>query len=48
MALPPECGKMVFWYDGEYEGTCELEPDHDSPHYDGLSWYDDDGEEVLP
>ena len=40
------CRKFVFWWDGEYEGECELSKDHEGPHYDGLSWYDDDNEEV--
>jgi len=42
------CGKMVYWWDGEYEGGCELVTDHEGPHYDGLSWYNDDNEEVSP
>lgn len=36
------CGKFVYWWDGEYEGECELPEGHDGPHFDGLSWYDDD------
>ena len=40
------CGKMVYWWDGEYEGECELPADHEGFHYDGLSWYNDDNEEV--
>lgn len=40
------CRRIVFWWDGEYEGECELPLDHDGPHYDGLSWFDDDGSQV--
>jgi hypothetical protein len=40
------CRKIVFWWDGEYEGECELPDKHDGPHYDGLSWFDDNGNEV--
>lgn len=36
------------WYDGEYEGECELPKGHAGPHYDGLSWFDDDRNEVDP
>jgi len=39
----PVCGKFVSWWDGEYEGECELPEGHDGDHNDGLSWYDDDG-----
>lgn len=35
------CGRHVYWWDGEYEGVCELPDDHDGDHYDGLSWFDD-------
>lgn len=43
-----ECGKFVFWWDGEYEGSCELPKGHDPAdvHYDGMSWFDDDNEQV--
>jgi len=37
------CAEFVSWWDGEYEGECELPEGHDGDHYDGLSWYDDDG-----
>lgn len=43
---PPLCGKFVTWWNGEYEGNCELRPHQDSPHFDGQSWYDDEGNEV--
>lgn len=42
------CGEVVMWYDGEYEGECELPKGHAGPHYDGLSWFDDDRNEVDP
>lgn len=38
------CHRFVSWWDGEYEGSCELQEGHDGDHYDGLSWYNDDGE----
>ena len=37
------CGKHVYWWNGEYEGDCELPEGHDGDHWDGRSWYDDDG-----
>lgn len=40
------CGERVYWWDGEYEGECELPKGHQGPHFDGLSWFDDDGEPV--
>jgi hypothetical protein len=40
------CNYFVSWWDGEYEGNCELPENHEGPHYDGLSWYNDDWEEV--
>lgn len=40
------CGKSVSWWDGEYEGTCELPEGHKGPHYDGISCFNDDSEEV--
>jgi hypothetical protein len=43
---PPACGKFVYWWDGEYEGNCELPSGHDGPHFDGLSWFNDDNEMV--
>lgn len=30
------------WWDGEYEGNCELPPNHGGDHWDGLSWFNDD------
>lgn len=42
------CERMVYWWDGEYEGSCELPKNHKGPHFDGLSWFDDDNEEVDP
>jgi hypothetical protein len=40
------CGRGVYWYDGEYEGNCELSEEHQGAHYDGLCWFGDDNEEV--
>lgn len=40
------CYKMLYWWNGEYEGNCELPPDHEGPHYDGSYWFNDDNEEV--
>lgn len=45
------CNAFVYWWNGEYEGECELSDGHEGPHYDGLSWYVGDGrwaEEVDP
>lgn len=37
------CGVHVYWWDGEYDGDCELRKGHLEPfHYDGVSYYDDD------
>lgn len=37
------CGRTVYWWDGEYEGECELKKGHLEPfHYDGSSYFDDD------
>ena len=38
------CGRLVIWYDGEYEGECERPDEHEGDHYDGLHWYNDDSE----
>lgn len=38
------CWKPVYWWDGEYEGNCERDPEHEGDHFDGLSWYTDEGE----
>lgn len=40
------CPSRVYWWDGEYEGECGLPEGHNGPHYDGLSWWNDDGESV--
>jgi hypothetical protein len=37
------CASRVYWWDGEYEGECKLPEGHDGDHTDGLSWWDDDG-----
>lgn len=34
-----ECGAQMYAWDGEYDGECERERDHDGDHYDGVSWY---------
>lgn len=42
------CGAFISWWDGEYEGECELPLGHDGPHDDGLAmrWIvNEDGEE---
>jgi hypothetical protein len=44
----PTCTSRVYWWDGEYEGDCELLLDHDGLHHDGLSWWDDLGDMVEP
>lgn len=45
----PLCGRLVYWWDGEYEGNCELPAGHTPAdrHFDGLSWFNDDNEEVI-
>lgn len=42
MSVEP-CGLRVSWWDGEYLGACELPKGHAGNHWDGLSWFDDDG-----
>lgn len=44
----PRCNEFVSWWGGEYEGNCERDPDHEGDHYDGLSWYDDEGQQAEP
>lgn len=44
----PLCGARAYWWDGEYEGECELTERHAGPHYDGVSWFNDDNERVEP
>ena len=39
------CNAFVYWWDGEYEGNCELLEGHTGDHYDGISWYNDDSED---
>lgn len=43
---PAICNRFVSWWDGEYEGNCELPEGHEGPHWDGMSWFDDEGKEV--
>jgi hypothetical protein len=38
------CGHFVYWWDGEYEGNCERPVGHPGDHYDGMSWWNDDGD----
>lgn len=38
-----DCGRIVSWWDGEYVGGCELPSTHGGDHFDGSSWYDDEG-----
>lgn len=42
------CGRSVYWYDGEYEGGCILPVGHkpEDRHFDGLSWFNDENEEI--
>ena len=40
---PKPCGRRVYWWDGEYEGECQLPKGHEGDHFDDLSWYDDEG-----
>lgn len=42
-SLPEKCNMHVYWWDGEYDGDCELPKGHLEPfHYDGISYFDDD------
>lgn len=36
------CGALLWKWDGEYEGYCELTVGHEGDHFDGVSWFDDD------
>lgn len=36
------CNAFVDWWDGEYEGYCELPKGHEGDHFDGLSWFNED------
>lgn len=37
------CGAAIYWWNGEYDGNCELPKDHLEPfHYDGITHYDSD------
>lgn len=39
------CYKSVYWWDGEYEGDCQLPENHlELYHFDGIHYYDDDNE----
>jgi len=42
------CYAFVSWWNGEYEGNCELPPNHEGDHWDGLSWFrEEDGEMIC-
>lgn len=43
---PVPCDAFVYWWDSEYEGNCKLAKEHAGPHFDGLSWYDDEMNEA--
>lgn len=45
--MTTECGEFVSWWDGEYEGSCELPDGHEGHHWDGQSCYDDIGDEAF-
>lgn len=40
------CTASVSWWSGEYEGDCELPEDHTGDHFDGMAWFNDDGDLV--
>ena len=41
----PSCYLFVYWWDGEYEGNCELRKGHPPNfHYEGVSWFDDNSD----
>jgi hypothetical protein len=39
-----DCAAMLFMYEGEYEGECELPAGHDGPHWDGTSTWRSDAD----
>ncbi len=41
------CEFRVYWWDGEYEGECELPAGHAGDHTDRLSWWNDDYEDTT-
>ena len=41
------CDEFIYWWDGEYEGNCERPLGHSGDHYDGVSWYDDEHEDMT-
>lgn len=45
----PDCGRNVYWWEGEYEGECQLPEGHEPNgiHFDGLNWFDDANEQVA-
>lgn len=44
----PACNAHVYWWKGEYDMNCERPEGHEGAHYDGLSWFNDENEEVIP
>ena len=38
-----QCGKWVWWYGGEYRRQCELPTAHEGDHWDGMAWFDVQG-----
>lgn len=39
-----QCGDHITFWDGEYEGDCQLPKQHPGDHYDGMSTWNQDGE----
>lgn len=37
------CGRFISWWDGEYEGNCQLAAGHEGCHFDNMTWFDDEG-----
>lgn len=44
----PRCNVSVYWYNGEYEGECERDPEHEGDHFDGMNWFNGSNEEGEP
>lgn len=42
------CYATIYWWEGEYDNNCVLDEAHRDvgPHYDGMTWYDDEMVEV--
>jgi hypothetical protein len=45
----PVCYASIYWWDGEYDNSCELRKDHpEGIHCDSIgTWFNDDNEEIL-